>query len=101
MQQEMKTMIETIHGEFELIKEYRDGFVLDDFNKRYLDVFDIYPYIVGDYASGLLRLKGFTKNGKSSNYRLIPDYLLESCAMDCPYFILKNPRFNPNLKRDQ
>ena len=35
-------MLETAHGEFELIKDYRDAFVLDDFNKRYLDVFDIY-----------------------------------------------------------
>ncbi len=94
-------MLETIHGEFELIKDYRDAFILDDFNKRYLDVFDIYPYIVGDYASGVLRLKGFTKNGKTNNYRLIPDYLLESCAMNCPYFILKNPNFNPNKKREQ
>lgn len=93
-------MLETSHGEFELLKDYRDAFILDDFNKRYLDVFDIYPYIVGDYSAGVLRLKGFTKNGKTNNVKMIPDYLLESCAMNCPYYILKNPRFNPNKKRE-
>ncbi len=93
-------MQETIHGEFELIKNHRDAFLLDDFNKRYLDIFNIYPYIVGDYASGILRLKGFSKNGKTNNYRMIPDYLIESCALNCPYFILKNPHYDPNAKRD-
>ena len=93
-------MLETEHGEFELVKNFRDAFVLDDFNKRYLDVFDIYPYVVGDYSANILRLKGFTKNGKTNGVRLIPDYLMESCAFNCPYYILKNPRFNPNKKRD-
>ncbi|MCK7486742.1 MAG: YutD family protein [Bacillus subtilis] len=93
-------MLETAHGEFELVKEYRDSFVLDDFNKRYLDVLDIYPYIVGDYSAGILRLKGFSKNGKTNGVKLIPDYLNESCAFGCPYYILKNPHFNPNKKRD-
>ena len=35
-------MLETAHGEFELIKNYRDAFILDDFNKRYLDVFNVF-----------------------------------------------------------
>jgi uncharacterized protein YutD len=94
-------MIDTQHGEFELIKNHRDAFVLDDFNKRYTDVFAIYPYLVGDYSAGILRIKGFTKNGKANNYKQIPDYLAESCPMNCPYYILKNPHFDPNAKRDE
>jgi len=94
-------MIDTIHGEFEMIKDYRDAFILDDFNKRYIDSFDIYPYIVGDYSAGILRLKGFTKNGKTNSYKFIPDYLVESCPMNCAYFILKNPHFDPNKKREE
>ena len=35
-------MVETDYGNFELIKDFREAFVLDDFNKRYVDVFDIY-----------------------------------------------------------
>ncbi len=88
-------MIETIHGEFELIKNYRDAYVLDDFNKKYLDVFNIYPYIVGDYSAGLLRLKGFSQD----KYKEIPDYLVESCAPGCAYFILKNPKSDPKFDR--
>lgn len=90
-------MIETQHGEFEVIKDYKDGFVLDDFNKRYLDIFDIYPFVVGDYSAGLLRLKGFTKD----NSNTIPDYIIESCAPGCPYYILKNPNFNPYKNRKE
>ncbi len=85
-------MIESIHGEFEMIKNFRDAFVLADFNNRYLDYFDIYHYIVGDYSGGLLRLKGFN----DSNYQTIPDYLIESCAPNCAYYILRNPHFNIN-----
>lgn len=94
-------MIETVHGEFELIKNYRDAFILDDFNKRYTPALDIYPYLVGDYSAGILRLKGFTGNGRTNSYKLIPDYLVESCPMNCAYFILKNPSFDPLKKRDE
>jgi len=94
-------MIETVHGEFELVKNYRDAFILDDFNKRYTDVFDIYPYVVGDYSAGLLRLKGFTKDGKTNSFKTIPDYLAESCPMNCPYFIVKNPHYNPKKNREE
>ncbi|HRX91881.1 MAG TPA: DUF1027 domain-containing protein [Candidatus Izemoplasmatales bacterium] len=94
-------MIETEYGNFELVKNYRDAFVLDDFNKRYTDAFDIYPYIVGDYSAGILRLKGFTMNGKNNGYKTIPDYLAESCPMNCAYFILKNPGFDPKKNREE
>ncbi|MBI9009957.1 MAG: DUF1027 domain-containing protein [Tenericutes bacterium] len=88
-------MLETIHGEFEMVKNYRDAFILDDFNKRYVDMFNIYPYVVGDYSAGMLRFKGFSK----TNYNQIPDYLIESCTPNCAYYILKNPNSNPYLDR--
>jgi len=96
----MIEMIESIHGEFEIIKNHRDAFVLDDFNKRYTDIFDIYPYLVGDYSAGLLRLKGFAMTGKNS-FKYIPDYLSESCPLNCAYYILKNPHFDPQKKREE
>lgn len=83
-------MVESIHGEFELVKNFREAFVLDDFNKRYVEFFDIYPYVVGDYSGGLLRLKGFSED----NYQTIPDYIMESCAPNCAYYILKNPNYD-------
>jgi uncharacterized protein YutD len=79
-------MLETEHGIFDMIKNYRDAFVLDDFNQRYIDYFNQYRFIVGDYSAGILRLKGFSEENQS----LIPDYIVESCAPNCAYFILKN-----------
>lgn len=90
-------MIESAHGNFELVKNYRDAFILDDFNKRYIDILNVYPFIVGDYSAGLLRLKGFAKE----NAHQIPDYIVESCAPNCAYFILKNPSFNPYMDRKE
>lgn len=90
-------MIESMHGEFELIKNYREAFVMDDFNKRYVEFFDIYPYLVGDYSASILRLKGFTDD----NYHLIPDYVVESCSPNCAYYILKNPNYDKNKKFEE
>ncbi|MBN2540833.1 MAG: DUF1027 domain-containing protein [Bacilli bacterium] len=90
-------MLETVHGEFDLIKNYREAFIMDDFNKRYIDILNVYQFIVGDYSAGMLRLKGFSKD----TYNLIPDYLVESCAPNCAYFILNNPNFNPSQNRKE
>lgn len=87
-------MIETEHGIFDELKSHREAFVLDDFNQRYVDYFDQYPYIVGDYSAGLLRLKGFTEE----NYKTIPDYIVESCAPNCAYYILKKHQKSNNEK---
>lgn len=90
-------MIETKYGNFELVKNFREAFILDDFNKRYVDIFDIYQYIVGDYSAGILRLKGF----RETNSKLIPDYIIESCAPNCAYFVLKNLHVNPKVNREE
>ena len=90
-------MLETKHGEFELIKNFREAFVMDDFNNRYVDVFNVYKYVVGDYSAGMLRFKGFTEG----NHHTIPDYIIESCAPNCAYYILMNPKFDPNLNRNE
>jgi uncharacterized protein YutD len=84
-------IIDTPFGQFDLIKNHKEGFDLLKFTERYVDVaFDRYMYLVGDIASGLLRIKGFNSDPKSPNgYKRIPDYLNESCNMNCPYFILK------------
>lgn len=78
-------MIETQHGQFELIKDYKEAFEMLTFNERYVDYLDRYVYIVGDLSAEMLRLKGFT----TKNYETIPDYLMESCTPNAPYFVLK------------
>lgn len=77
---------------FEVIKEYRESFNEELFKEKYTEIFDKYDYIVGDLSSENLRLKGFFSgdNDKNDNhYSRIPDYLSESCAYNCAYFIVK------------
>ena len=78
-------MIETDHGVFEVIKDYKEALEIKVFNDRYVDYLDRYKYIVGDYSADMLRLKGFT----DTNVETIPDYLMESCTPNAPYFVLR------------
>ena len=79
---------------YELVKDYRDGFDLTLVSEKLTDYFDDYDYILGDWAYGKLRLKGFcdksNKNFKPINdYAKIDDYIKDDCAYNCRYFILK------------
>ncbi len=78
-------MIETDHGNYEVIKDYKEALEIKAFNDRYVSYLDKYTYIVGDYSADMLRFKGFT----DTNYETIPDYLIESCTPNAPYFVLK------------
>lgn len=84
-------IIETKFGNFELLKNERDAFDIAVFEKKYLpEYFDKYVYLVGDIADDILRLKGFSLDSKSKNYfHYIPEYIVESCAYNCKYYILK------------
>ena len=86
--------VKTEKFEYEIIKDYRDAFDKEEFLNRYTDFFEIYDYIVGDYAYGKLRLKGFydDKNNKASNinkFSKVDKYIEENCAYGCKYFIAK------------
>ena len=78
-------MLETNHGNFEIIKDYREALDLKSFNDRYVDYLDKYDYIVGDISAEMLRLKGFTEENKHT----IQDYLMESATPNCAYYVLK------------
>ena len=54
----MKT-IEVEKNKYEILKDYKNGFDLDDFISHYTDFYEDYDYIVGDIAYNKLRLKGF------------------------------------------
>lgn len=80
--------------QYELIENYKDGFLLEEVIQKITDYFDPYDYIVGDWAYGKLRLKGFCepKNEfyrKSNDIKEVKKYLKEFCAYECKYFILK------------
>ena len=59
------------NNEYELIENYKDGFNKEETELKFTDYFDTYDYVVGDWAYGKLRLKGFyektNKNCKDIN----------------------------------
>ena len=80
--------------DYEIITDYKNGYNKDELNNKYTDFFKEYDYIVGDWAYGKLRLKGFfdesNKNCKEfNNFKNLDKYLKENCAFDCAYFVAK------------
>lgn len=87
-------MIIVENNNYELINEYKNGFEEIAFQDRYTEYFEKYDYILGDWAYGKLRLKGFCdktnkQNNKINSYDLIEEYIKKYCAYECKYFILK------------
>ena len=85
--------METINLEndtYEVIKNIKEGIDKEEIEKKYTDYFKDFDYIVGDWAYGKLRLKGFNdktnKNFKPINdISKVDDYI----QYECRYFILK------------
>ena len=85
----------TIHEkEYEIIEDYKNGFDLSTIEEKLTDYFDPFDYIVGDWAYGKLRLKGFCDK-TNHIYRELNDinnkdaYIQNECAYQCRYFVLK------------
>ena len=79
---------------YELIKEYKNGFEDNEVKEKLTDFFIDYDYILGDWAYSKLRLKGFNektneKYSKVNDYERIDEYIKNHCAYECRYFILK------------
>lgn len=87
-------MIKIENQEFELIENVKDGFDLETVKEKMTDYFDTYDYIVGDWAYGKLRLKGFNDKTNENYNRInaketIEEYIENYCAYGCKYFVLK------------
>lgn len=79
---------------YEIVKNYRDGFNLEDVENRMTEYFEEYDYVFGDWAYGKLRLKGFYKKEnkkvtKINNIEDLDNYIKLNCAYDCRYFLLE------------
>ena len=79
---------------YKIIKEEKNGFDMDAFKERFTDYFEPYDYIVGDWAYGKLRLKGFNDKrnphyNKLNDASSIESYIEDYCAYGCKYIILK------------
>ena len=79
---------------YEIIKDYKNGYNKEELEKKYTDYFENYDYIVGDWAYGKLRLKGFyeksnKKCNEINNIDNLDEYLDKNCAFVCAYFVAK------------
>ena len=79
---------------YEVVKNYKDALNVDDLIGKITDYYDSYDYILGDYAYGKVRLKGFNEKGNKNfkpinDFAKVDDYIENYCAYDCRYFILK------------
>lgn len=79
---------------YELIKDYKNGFDEEEIKEKLTDYFNNFDYVVGDWAYGKLRLKGFYNSKNKSvkdynNYDNLDKYLKENCAVDAKYFVIK------------
>ena len=86
--------MEINNKKYELIKDEKNGFDIEVVTEKLTDYYDSYDYIVGDWAYGKLRMKGFNnKNNKNykkiNDYALVDKYIKEKCAYGCRYFIIK------------
>lgn len=80
--------------EYDLIEEFNEGYSETAINEKITDYFLPFDYIVGDWAYGKLRLKGFYESQNSNvkkinNIENIKEYLKNYCVFNCKYFILK------------
>lgn len=76
-----------------VMREERDAIDLEELEKDLTDYFLDFDYVVGDWAYGRLRLKGF--NSKTNprfkeinDIDKVDDYLRDFCAYGCRYFII-------------
>ncbi len=91
--------------EYEIIKDYGETISSLDLNDIVTDYYDIYDYIVGDWAYGKVRLKGFYESNhklckEHNNILNVEDYLHNKCAYGCKHFILKKVKINSQDQAD-
>lgn len=85
------------NNEYELIKDYKNAFNLEEVVSLATEYFSDFDYILGDYAYNKLRLKGFySDNSKKASdinkYSYIEEYIEKYCAYECRYFVIKKKK---------
>lgn len=79
---------------YNVIKDVKDAVDVSVLTDKITDYYDGFDYIVGDWAYGKVRLKGFNKkdnkNFKPSNdIDKVETYIANNCAYGCRWFILE------------
>ncbi len=83
-----------LNNNYKLIKDYKNGYEKEAIEEKYTEYFDDYDYILGDWAYGKLRLKGFCDQdnklfNKINDINSLNEYIKKHCAYDCRYFVIK------------
>ena len=90
----MKKEIVINDKKYEIIHNEKDAFDIEIVKELLTDYFDAFDIIVGDWAYGKLRLKGFN-NKENKAFKAINDaskieeYIKNNCAYGCKWFKLK------------
>lgn len=79
---------------YEVIEDVNDAIDEGLLKDKITDYYDEFDYIVGDWAYGKVRLKGFydSKNKKCkehNNVKNVNKYIEEKCAYGCKWFEIK------------
>ena len=79
---------------YKVIKDYGDTVTSCNFDEIVTEYYNDFDYIVGDWAYGKVRLKGFyNKNNNAvknyNNIEKVDDYIINNCAYGCKHFILE------------
>ncbi len=82
------------NNEYEIIENLNSCLNLEELKEKYTDYFEPYDYILGDFAYGKIRLKGFCDKenkifNKINDISTKNDYLKNQCAYHCNYFLIK------------
>lgn len=83
--------------EYDVLKNIGDAIDTEEITKCLTEYFDAFDYILGDYAYGKLRLKGFNnkdnKNFKPYNdIATLEEYIKKHCAYGCRHFVISRTK---------
>lgn len=87
-----------IHGvSYEVIENYNHAIDVTLLEEKVTDYYDTFDYIVGDWAYGKVRLKGFydSTNPSCKKYNdisTLENYIKTNCAYGCKWFQIKKKR---------
>ena len=78
---------------YKVVKNVGDAIDVLELQEKITEYFDNFDYILGDYAYGKLRLKGFN-NKDNKNFKPYNDidtldsYIENHCAFGCRHFVI-------------
>lgn len=78
---------------YKVVKNERDAIDVNELEEKMTDYFFQFDTILGDYAYGKLRLKGFNKR-ENKNFKpyndeaKLRDYIEKYCAYGCRHFVI-------------